>query len=186
MITLILDTSHKYLAVGISENGKLLAYKQEILRQKQSEYLLVFIKDVIKMAEIDKKDIKEIVVTEGPGSYTGMRIAMTFVKVFALTQDVKVFTINTLISISGMNTGFVFIDARSKRTFGAFVDKGNISEERIYQIDEVKAIDTEVYGDLSLIGLENTDENVAQNILELRKFWKEVLNIDTLVPRYLA
>ena len=43
MATLILDTSHKLLAVGIVKDNQVLASLQEDMRQKQSEKLVYFI-----------------------------------------------------------------------------------------------------------------------------------------------
>ncbi len=184
MITLLVDTSHKYLAVGIAKGDTILAKKQDEMKQKQSEYLLSYIQDVLEAASINKKDIKRVVVTDGPGSYTGLRIALAFVKVFALTQDIEVFTVNTLLSIIGQNEGFVLLDARSKRVFGAYVKDMILTDEKIYQLDDLKDIKSTFYGDVALLGLEETEVDVIQNILDVEKVWKPVENIDTLSPRY--
>lgn len=184
MITLILDTSHKYLAVGICKDNQILASKQEMLKQKQSEYLISYINDMLQEAKIDKSDIDKIVVTDGPGSYTGLRIALTFVKVFALVQNVEVYTINTLLSLIGNNKGFVLLDARSKRVFGAKVDNMQLFDQKIYMLDELKEIQEDFYGDVSLLGLEEKEISVIQNIIEVQSQWKRVDNIDTLSPRY--
>lgn len=184
MIQLIIDTSHRFLATGIVKDNTLVSYKQEEMKQKQSEYLISFIQDVIEEANISKKDINEIVVTDGPGSYTGMRIALTFVKVFALTQDIKVYTINTLYSVIGKYDGFVMLDARSKRVFGAKVIEGNLIDDRIYQLDELENLDLEKFGDTSLIDVEEKPYNIIQNIVDRKDKWRLVDNVDTLSPRY--
>lgn len=184
MTTLILDTSHKYLAVGIVKNDRILAYKQEIVSKRQSELLITFIDEVLMNAGVLKSEISDVVLTNGPGSYTGMRIAMTFVKVFALTQKVNVYTLNTLLSLSGANTGFSFVDARSKRVFGAFVNAGIITDERVYSLGEVDEIDSPLFGDVHLVNKENFEPNIIQNILELKSQWKKVDDIDIMTPRY--
>lgn len=185
MLTMIIDTSHKYLALGLANQEGLILEKQDILKQKQSEFLLPYINDVFIESGMDKKDLTTIVVTDGPGSYTGMRIALTFVKTLSITMpDLKVFTINTLLSLAGMNRGFSFIDARSKRLFGAYVDQGIITDERIYQHDEVLDISLPLYGDTSLYELGEPEISIVQNILDLKDAWVPVENIDLLVPRY--
>lgn len=186
MLRLIIDTSHKYLLVALTENDKLLAYKQEIVSKKQSEYLIPFVNDVFSMTNYNKNDIEEIIVTDGPGSYTGMRIGLTFVKSIAmLNPEIKVYTINTLLSLSGKENGFSFIDARSKRVFGAFVKNGFIEHERIYQVDEIKDLDENLFGDLEILKLEEKEINIAENILDLEDNWVLCNDVDTLVPRYL-
>lgn len=186
MLTLIIDTSHKYLAVALADESGLILEKQDELKQQQSEFLLPYINDVFKESARDKKDIGRIVVTDGPGSYTGMRIALTFVKTLSIAMpNIKVYTINTLLTLSGLNKGFVFIDARSKRLFGAYVDKGQVSQERIYQMDELEEISLPLYGDTHLLELDEPEFSLAQNILDLEDKWIKVKNIDQLVPRYL-
>lgn len=186
MITLILDTSHKYLAVGIVKNDTILAYKQEIISKRHSELLISFVDEVLTNAGIGKNEISNIVLTNGPGSYTGMRIAMTFAKTFALTQNTNVYTLNTLLSLIGNEKGFSFIDARSKRIFGAYVEAGIVSQERIYTLDELHQIHLPLFGDTHLINKESNDPNIIQNILNLKSYWIKVENIDTMTPRYLS
>lgn len=186
MTTLILDTSHKFLVVGIVKNDKIIAFKQDNLRQKQSEYLVSYIQSVLKEASIDKSEIDSLVVTDGPGSYTGLRIAMTFAKVFALTQEIKVYTINTLLAIAGKRDGFVMLDARSKRVFGANVNQGKIDNESIYKLSELELDNKTVYGDASLVGFEDNYGNIVQNILDLKEYWHHIDDVDILSPRYLS
>lgn len=184
--TLIIDTSHKLLAVGIVRDSELLVYKQAIMAKRQSESLIPFVQSVLDAANLSTKNIDEIVITSGPGSYTGLRIGMAFVKVFGLTQDVKVYTINTLLSLCGMEKAFVILDARSKRVFGAYCNKGIVSEERIYSLDEVSLIEDKMLGDLSLLGQVDVYGNIVANILSVKDKWVLVENIDTLVPSYLS
>ena len=185
MLTLIIDTSHKYLVVGLANNEGLIVEKQDELKQQQSEFLLPYINDVFKESGLDKKDITQIVVTDGPGSYTGMRIALTFVKTLSIAMpDVQVYTINTLLTLTGLNNGFAFIDGRSKRIFGAYIKDGQVFDERIYQLEELLEINQPLYGDTHLIELMEPEISIAQNILDLKDSWEKVDNIDLLVPRY--
>lgn len=185
MLTLIIDTSHKYLVVALADEKGLIIEKQDELKQKQSEFLLPYINDIFTESKLNKKDITNIVVTDGPGSYTGMRIALTFVKTLSIAMPkIEVYTINTLLSLAGLNKGFAFIDARSKRIFGAYVDNGVVSDEKIYQLDEVLDISLPLYGDTHLFELGEPEISIAQNILDLKDSWKSVEKIDLLVPRY--
>lgn len=186
MTTLILDTSHKFLVVGIVKDNQIKAFKQENLKQKQSEFLIPYIQTVLKQAHIDKSEIDTIVLTDGPGSYTGLRIAMTFSKVFSLTQDIKIYTINTLLSVSGLRDGFVMLDARSKRIFGAYVFQGELKDEAVYRLDALNLDNVDVYGDGSLLGREDNYGNIVENILSLKNKWQFIEDVDTLSPRYLT
>lgn len=186
MLVLMIDTSHKYLAVGLANEEGLLVEKQDQLKQQQSEFLLPYINDVFKTSGLDKRDITHVVVTDGPGSYTGMRIALTFVKTLSLAvPDIEVYTLNTLLTLTGLNSGFAFIDGRSKRIFGAYIEDGQVIDERIYQLEELLDINQPLYGDTNLIELMEIETSICQNMLDLKDFWKKVENIDLLVPRYI-
>lgn len=187
MNTLILDTSHSLLVVGLADDNNLIDYKQEIISKKHSELLLVTIDKILKKNSLSPLDIHKIVVTDGPGSYTGMRIGIAFAKTYALANpNVEIYVIDTLISIAGKNSGFSLIDARSNRFFGGFVIEGNVQEQRIYTKEEVLNISSKLYGDTHIMdGSEPNYLNIAQNILDVHNQWKRVDNVDTLVPRYL-
>ena len=60
MLVLMIDTSHKYLAVGLANEEGLLVEKQDQLQQKQSEFLLPYINDVFKTSGLDKRDITHV------------------------------------------------------------------------------------------------------------------------------
>lgn len=186
MKTIIIDTSHSLLAVGLSEGDTILVSKQEELSKKQSEYLLPFIDEMMKEVNWKPRDLERLVITDGPGSYTGMRIGITFAKTLHLSNpSMKVYTVDTLLSLVGLQSGFSFIDARSKRVFGAYVSNGEVSEERVYQFDELSDIKSDFFGDTSLFGEVNRYGNVIENILAVEKSWNVVEDVDLLVPRYI-
>lgn len=186
MNTLIIDTSHKYLAVGVAVDNMLVAKKQALMNKKQSEFLLTYVDEVIKEAGLMPLSIDEVVLTSGPGSYTGLRIGMTFAKTFALANHtLKIYKINTLLSLSGLKTGFTFIDARSARVFGAFVSNGLVRDERIYSLEELKTIQDDLFGDLNLLEKEEIEPNIIENILSVKNAWILEENIDLLVPDYI-
>ena len=187
MNTLIIDTSHNLLVVGLAINGVLVESFQDHVSKKHSEQLLIKVKSITENNNITPNQINEIVVTDGPGSYTGMRIGITFVKTFALTNTkLKIYKIDTLLSLSGLSSGFALLDARSKRVFGAYVENGIVNEERVYNLDELNLEGLKLFGDSHLIdGRDSEFGDISQNILSLRDKWTLVDNIDVLVPRYI-
>ncbi|AMC93054.1 hypothetical protein AOC36_03400 [Erysipelothrix larvae] len=186
MITLMIDTSHSICAVGIAKEGVLIDSIQEVLKKKHSERLVCAIDELLKRNNVDKASISEVCVTDGPGSYTGMRIGLTFAKVLALTLNVNLYTVDTLASLVGKKDGFAFIDARSKRVFGAYIHAGVVDQERIYMVDELQTIAGPFYGDTHLLEQETQYLNICENMLELRDTWALISNPDVLVPRYLS
>ena len=74
---LAFDTSTSSLAVAVMENGKLLAEQNIHAERNHSAYLVTAIEKVLEGAGITKQELDGIAVGVGPGSYTGIRIAVT-------------------------------------------------------------------------------------------------------------
>lgn len=187
MKTLIIDTSHNYLIVGLAQDGVIKLEYQEKVNKKHSELLLVKVDQMMKELNWTPHDLEEIVVTDGPGSYTGMRIGITFVKTLLLVvPSIKVYTVDTLLSLVGTKSGFALLDARSSRVFGARVNNGIVYYERIYNLEDLSSLDLELFGDRHLLKDQTPIfDNISQNILDVRANWVPVTNVDTLVPRYI-
>ena len=74
---------------------------------------------------LDYKDVDEVIITDGPGSYTGIRIAMTIAKVFCTQMHKTLKCISTMQLFAGMDeSANVILDARSKRAYVAHLEKG--------------------------------------------------------------
>lgn len=91
---LIIDTSSDELIAILKENGKV--YQSEKLYGKHQETLLPQIDLLLKKANKTPKDIDIYGVVVGPGSFTGVRLAVSTVKAFCSVFDAKVVGINML------------------------------------------------------------------------------------------
>lgn len=91
MITLFLDTHLNDIIVFLLENGKVVDKKEVINQKNNSEVLLPSIIDVI-----DGKKLDEIIIVNGPGSFTGVRLGVTIAKTLAYTLDIPIKTITSL------------------------------------------------------------------------------------------
>ena len=80
MNILVIDTSTKYLCIGISKDSKLVVdYNKDIGRQ-QSRDLLPILKDLLSKARLKISDIDVFGIGLGPGSFTGLRIGFSTIK----------------------------------------------------------------------------------------------------------
>ena len=96
MYAILLDSSNTMLAVGIAKNGKILDTVSYEAWQQQSEYMVKELDGLLNKYEVKKEDIKDIMVAIGPGSYTGVRIAITIAKTLALALNIPIYPISSL------------------------------------------------------------------------------------------
>ena len=101
MIRLSVDTSFEHLGVCLTRNGVCLANYYSLCNRKNSSIIFVVIDELLKIAEIKLSDIDAYVVNRGPGSYTGVRIAMGVVKTFAQVHQKPVVPVDSLELLAG-------------------------------------------------------------------------------------
>lgn len=187
MITLCMDTSHTWLVVGLIKDDKVIAKVQEECWKKQSEELFPRLIQIMDEAKLQPEDIDQIVISEGPGSYTGVRIAMTVAKVFCAMRELPLYTVGTLQLYAGMEKCRVVTDARGKRVYTCSYENGKaVGELEAVEIADLKIDENEkVIGDGALVGRENVWPDIVNNFLALQKEWKKAENVHLVVPEYL-
>ncbi len=189
MLTLCMDTSHTLLAVSLIDENQVVAKIQRECWKKQSEEIFPALEELLKESNKTVEDIDSIAISEGPGSYTGVRIAMTIAKVFAATKKIDLYTISTLQLYAGnLENCLVLLDARGSRVYSAaYNNTQNTLPLAIRSIDEVKDICSNytIIGDGHLVGKEDYYPDVAENFLNLKSEWKKGENVHLVVPEYL-
>ena len=186
MITLCMDTSHTWLVIGLIQDDKVIGKIQEKCWKKQSEELFPQLIALCDSLHLQSEDIDQIVISRGPGSYTGVRIAMTVATVFCAMADKPIYTISTLLLYAGKKNCRVVTDARGKRVYTCKYEDGKaLEEERAISIDELEINDEEVVGDASLVGKEDNWPDIVENFLELKDEWHKEENVHLVVPEYL-
>lgn len=96
MKTLYIDTSSSYLYSGIVCDNKLVEEIKENLGQDLSRVALPKIADMFERQNLNPKDIDKIIVVNGPGSFTGIRVGLTIAKVYAWSLNIPITTITSL------------------------------------------------------------------------------------------
>ncbi|AKP66951.1 tRNA (adenosine(37)-N6)-threonylcarbamoyltransferase complex dimerization subunit type 1 TsaB [Companilactobacillus ginsenosidimutans] len=128
MKILAFDTSNKPLTVAVVEDGKVLARMDSTEMKTHSVSLLPDIQESLAKSNLDINDIDKIAVADGPGSYTGVRIAVTVAKTLAFTLDKPLVGISSLrlLAANGAEGDLVVAveDARNDNAFaGAYIKK---------------------------------------------------------------
>ena len=122
---LAIETATKNCSVALSKDGVTLLCK-EIAEQGYShaERLHVFIEELLNELQVPFKDIAAIAVSQGPGSYTGLRIGVSAAKGLCFALDIPLIDIDTmslLASQVSVNEGSIvsMIDARRMEVYSA-------------------------------------------------------------------
>ncbi len=96
MYTLFIDTHDKNVLIILYKDGKIINKENLETKNKHSEVTMPTIDKVLKDANVDVSELNSIVVVNGPGSFTGERIAVTIAKTIAYALSIPVRTIDAL------------------------------------------------------------------------------------------
>lgn len=97
---LLIDTSNQPLSVAIMDNDTLLAEINNDKKVNHSVQLMPAIVSVLEEANLTKQDIDSIIVAEGPGSYTGLRIGVTVAKTLAYALNTSLYGVSSLAALA--------------------------------------------------------------------------------------
>jgi len=137
-----IETSTTVCSVSLSNNGKLLSFKEINNGYTHAENLHVFIKDILEEASVSLNQLNAIAISKGPGSYTGLRIGVSAAKGLAFSLNIPLIALNTLEimanSAISQEYGKVaycpMIDARRMEVYTAIYD------ENLVQLKNTEAL----------------------------------------------
>lgn len=120
-----IETATKNCSVALAKEGKTIICK-EIAEEGYShaERLHVFIEEIIKEAGIGFQDLTAVAVSQGPGSYTGLRIGVSASKGLCFALGIPLIAIDTLQVLASqvdVSSGLIIpmIDARRMEVYSA-------------------------------------------------------------------
>ena len=96
MKILAFDTSSTALSVALLEDEKLVAESTVTVKKNHSISLMPTIDFLVAQAGWQPADLERIVVAQGPGSYTGLRVAVATAKTLAYALDIDLVGVSSL------------------------------------------------------------------------------------------
>lgn len=127
MTSLLIDTCTNNVIIGLLENLKLIDKVVQANDKNLSTNFVMMIDELLKKNSLDIKSIDTIFVAVGPGSFTGIRVGVTFAKVMAWTLQKKVIPFSSLelMATTDINTKLIvpLIDARRGYVFAGIYDQ---------------------------------------------------------------
>ena len=124
MNALILDSSTKLLYVCLVQDNQII-YEKYIEGKNDHAKNIVFCVDAaLKKAKLEVENLDKMIVGYGPGSYTGVRMAVTVGKMISTFKHVPLYTISTLQLMASGGNGIckASIDARRGNAFSCVLD----------------------------------------------------------------
>ena len=82
------------------DGEEVLAFREEVLEREHAEKLPHFCEAVLKESNTDISDLAAIAVSIGPGSFTGLRIGLSFAKGSAFSGDLSLVPVPTLLAMT--------------------------------------------------------------------------------------
>ena len=192
MFSILLDSSNTSLTVGLAKDDILLESISYEAWQTQSEHMIPELDKLLDKYDVNRNQISDVVVAIGPGSYTGVRIAITIAKTIAAVLPVKVYAISSLrCQKDGKNPSICVINARSGRSyFGVYEDDKVLVEDMILTNDKVQEYINEhpdfvVCGNATYLGVNGKQPDIARELLSLKKVVAPVSDPLAVKPVYM-
>jgi len=155
-----LDTTGPYCTAALCDEARVLAYKSEKIDRGHAERLAPMVAEILTEAGLTAKDVDKIAVCTGPGSFTGLRVALAFAKGFALPRKLPVVGLSSLavwaaqhdpegqkniISIADVRRGELCWNAifKGQSAEGAITQKAQAARETIAKLDSDLVIEDE-------------------------------------------
>jgi len=93
---LAIDTATRLLSIALHDGERILAESTWHSKNHHTVELAPAVQTLFEQADVTPADLTALAVTSGPGSYTGLRIGMSFAKGLALAQSIPLVGIPTL------------------------------------------------------------------------------------------
>ncbi|SND09563.1 molecular chaperone [Streptococcus pneumoniae] len=203
MKVLAFDTSSKALSLAILEDKQVLAETTINIKKNHSITLMPAIDFLMASLDWTPKDLDRIVVAEGPGSYTGLRIAVATAKTLAYTLNIELVGMSSLLALVPHQQEGLFVplmDARRNNVYAGFYENAkpvmaevHLSFEEVLEkvkgtsqvtfVGEVGPFVEQIQKHLPRTDYKETLPNAAN--LALLAWDKEADSLHDFVPNYL-
>lgn len=126
MKILAIDTSSKICSVSILEDNTVIIEKHNDDEKTHSQKLMPLIDELLKQANLTLDNIDLLACSQGPGSFTGIRIGISTVKAFADVKNIPIIGVTSLESLAyNVNTSGLIatlIDAKHDNVYFALYE----------------------------------------------------------------
>jgi tRNA threonylcarbamoyladenosine biosynthesis protein TsaB len=126
---LLIDTAVSSASVCLARNGEIISLKTNDSQKDHASWLHIAVKEVLGEAVSKIEDLSAVAISNGPGSYTGLRVGLSAAKGICYAAGKPLITVNTLLlmAMAAKETSAdllcPMIDARRMEVFTAVYTK---------------------------------------------------------------
>jgi len=95
-LLLHIETSGEMCSVCLSQNGTVIGEKNAIKERSHSKRLTLLVQELCAATEVSLQALSGVVLSKGPGSYTGLRVGSSVARGLCFSLDIPIITLNTL------------------------------------------------------------------------------------------
>lgn len=172
---LAVETATNICSIAFQNAEGEIFEKRTERKGSHSELLFIFVRELMEEHAFQLKDLDAVLVSSGPGSYTGLRIAASAVKGMLFGLNVKIFAGNTLAGFAMKaepGTVHAVINARRKHLYHQQFKKGKgleiSTKSKILELDEINGLikpGDQIIG----TGIERLDDEILQEVTILEE-----------------
>ena len=176
MYTLFISTFDKIITIGLLKNGKVISELTKESSKNHSIHTMPMIDEILKTNNLLPSYLNEIIVVNGPGSFTGVRIGVTIAKTLAYTLNIPIKTITSLkayaVSSDKETNKLVTIEDLKGKYIGYFDKNNNLLSDYTY----LKNDEYETYIK------EKEQYLINNNTFDINKIYKALQTEDSINP----
>lgn len=175
MNTLAIDTSNQIMGVAIMKDDEVRGEITTNLVKNQTSRIMPAIHNLMNTIDMQPDELDKIIVAQGPGSFTGVRIGLTTAKTMGWSLNIPVIGVSSLEALAyqgGLSNAYIcpFFDARRGNVYTALYRWTNNQLETIYQEENISMtqwLDKLVHLNQKIIFL-SPDRNVFEELIVQR------------------
>ncbi len=174
MYSLFIDTHDKKVIIILYKDGKIINKTVEESKNKHSEITMPILDKTLRDSGVEPNELGEIIVVNGPGSFTGERIAVTIAKTLAFTLNIPIKAIDSL-SILALNVEsdlkIVAIEDRNGAFVGVFDKENSV-------LEDFKYLNKTDYLEYKNNNKVQTEADIAIDYEKVYEFTKNLVNLN--------
>lgn len=173
MISLLIDTCTNNVVIGLLNGNEIIDQKIDFNDKNLSSNFVPMVDELLKKNNIKPTDVNKIFVSIGPGSFTGIRVGVTFAKVMAWSLNIEIIPFSSLELIASSSSEQIIvplIDARRGYVFSGIYDQNlNVLLPDQYIPLENLVNQAKIYSNSVFVSLDSFEIPTVMPSVDIRK-----------------